>query len=588
MVAKMTEEKRLHFLDLVDSIMFQGYKSYQGQTEYQLASLQKVNILIGKNNSGKSSILDVVETIVNQSAPRMRKVSIKGAHCFAIYNEVNAKEDRRCQRETPFPGINASLTFSRNLETPCVICESEFKRLSLLFYLRATSHKTLFQNYAPTKWLINYTTLLNQKFENISFRRLAADRDIRSEPESDTENLGFDGDGATNYIRRLLLHENHEGLVIKRMLLEALNEIMKTDGEFADIHVLQLEKKVGDQHLWEVFLEEKSQSRRFALSGCGSGLKTIILTLLNLLVVPYVEKEAKKSYVFAFEELENNLHPALQRRLFKYIENFASKNNAVIFITTHSNVAINAFYGKPDTAFYQVTRASEGSCIARVSEPTSAVNVLNDLGVRAADILQTNGVIWVEGPSDRIYIERWLQIYQETENVKPRVREGFDYQYLYYGGRLLAHYSADLENTAQGLIEIFKINTNAIVVMDSDCIEGTKKDVNATKKRIRDELQSSSTSYCWITSTKEIENFVAPELWQEEFNTKVALDPKESFNKYYQEVNKKRKPTTPPKVELAHKIIEKITSQNWNQHGLKNVIADIYKHICIWNAEPSV
>lgn len=581
----MSEEKTLVFLDLVDSIVFEGYKSYQGQSAHMLESLKKINILIGKNNSGKSSILDVIETVVNLSKPRMNKVSIKGAHCSVLWEKTNSLELQKSRK-----GIDDYHSqWGGVLDNPhSNITYNEFESFSLSFNLRETKKGVLFQSdthfSSSNEWRKQYLALLNESLDELSFRRLAADRDIRSEPESDDENLGFDGVGATNYIRRLLLHENHEGLVIKRILLEALNEIMKTDGEFADIHVLQLEKKVGDQHLWEVFLEEKSQSRRFALSGCGSGLKTIILTLLNLLVVPYVEKEAKKSYVFAFEELENNLHPALQRRLFKYIENFASENNAVIFITTHSNVAINAFYGKPDTAFYQVTRASEGSRITRVSEPTSAVNVLSDLGVRAADILQTNGVIWVEGPSDRIYIERWLQIYQDVENVKPRVREGFDYQYLYYGGRLLAHYSADLENTAQGLIEIFKINTNAIVVMDSDCIEGTQKEVNATKKRIRNELQFLPTSYGWITSTKEIENFVAPELWQEEFNTQIALGSNESFNKYYQEVNKKPKTTTPPKVKLAHKIVEKITCQNWNQYGLKNIIANIHEHICMWNA----
>ena len=33
--------------------------------------------------------------------------------------------------------------------------------------------------------------------------------------------------------------------------------------------------------------------------------------------------------------------------------------------------------------------------------------MLNDLDVRASDLLQSNGIIWVEGPSDRIYIKRW-------------------------------------------------------------------------------------------------------------------------------------------------------------------------------------
>ncbi len=33
-------------------------------------------------------------------------------------------------------------------------------------------------------------------------------------------------------------------------------------------------------------------------------------------------------------------------------------------------------------------------------------SILSDIGFKASDILQANGVIWVEGPSDRIYINR--------------------------------------------------------------------------------------------------------------------------------------------------------------------------------------
>ena len=32
--------------------------------------------------------------------------------------------------------------------------------------------------------------------------------------------------------------------------------------------------------------------------------------------------------------------------------------------------------------------------------------VLSNLGIRASELLQSNGVIWVEGPSDRVYIKR--------------------------------------------------------------------------------------------------------------------------------------------------------------------------------------
>ena len=33
--------------------------------------------------------------------------------------------------------------------------------------------------------------------------------------------------------------------------------------------------------------------------------------------------------------------------------------------------------------------------------------LVDDLGIKASDILQSNGIIWVEGPSDRIYINKF-------------------------------------------------------------------------------------------------------------------------------------------------------------------------------------
>ena len=59
------------------------------------------------------------------------------------------------------------------------------------------------------------------------------------------------------------------------------------------------------------------------MSRMGSGLKTIILVLLNLLVIPELDEYKDKKMVYGFEELENNLHPAMQRKLFEYIYEFA-------------------------------------------------------------------------------------------------------------------------------------------------------------------------------------------------------------------------------------------------------------------------
>lgn len=76
-----------------------------------------------------------------------------------------------------------------------------------------------------------------------------------------------------------------------------------------------------------------------------SGLKTVVLVLLNLLVISNIE-EYRAKIVYGFEELENNLHPVLQRRLFEYIYQHTKKNDAIVFLATHSHIAINAFLTK--------------------------------------------------------------------------------------------------------------------------------------------------------------------------------------------------------------------------------------------------
>ena len=69
----------------------------------------------------------------------------------------------------------------------------------------------------------------------------------------------------------------------------------------------------------EIFLREGPHNL-IPLSQTGSGIKTVLLILLNLVVYPkLVFKKPLSQFIFAFEELENNLHPAVQRRLFLYL-----------------------------------------------------------------------------------------------------------------------------------------------------------------------------------------------------------------------------------------------------------------------------
>jgi hypothetical protein len=131
---------------------------------------------------------------------------------------------------------------------------------------------------------------------------------------------------------------------------------------------------------------------------------------------------------------------------------------------------------------------------------------LNDLGIRAADILQANFVIWVEGPSDRIYLNRWITL------LAPELVEGIDYSVMFYGGRLLSHLSLSRDEpplSAEELIKLLRINQNSAIVIDSDRTKGDA-DINRTKARIAKECKEAGV-LCWITAGREIENYLTPE-----------------------------------------------------------------------------
>ena len=151
------------------------------------------------------------------------------------------------------------------------------------------------------------------------------------------------------------------------------------------------------------------------------------------------------------------------------------------------------------------------SSIQIVDDFITKSEVLNDLDVRASDLLQSNGIIWVEGPSDRIYIKRWMEIWGGGD-----LREGIDYQFLYYGGRLLSHYTADESHEENELISILTTNRNSAIVIDSDKTSQSKP-INDTKKRIQAEFDKLNL-FCWITKGKEIENYVPCQAINDKFD----------------------------------------------------------------------
>jgi len=559
-------------------IFFKGYKNFSSDLLIELNDIKNLNIIIGRNNSGKSSVLDVVEFVLDknkflehmdninlieikfpleeQVIKRVFDKSTAGGSIFGNHYDFGKK----------FIGTDFSVKINAKKDS--------YNAAHISWdYQKATNFNESFGIKYDEYWEQVARNLQNY-LEGLVVRRLSAERDIVPEPESGEEKLTETGIGASNLVRKVINFSGYDEKLIEEKLLCALNEIMMPETEFDEIRVQQIEK--NNILLWEIFLREKGNDR-FSLSESGSGLKTIILVLLNLLIVPDLTAYKGKTCVFAFEELENNLHPALQRSVFEYIYKFVEEHNMYIFLTTHSHIAIDIFSRKEKSQILHVYKENGISGLKKVENYLDKVGILDDLNVKASDILQANGIIWVEGPSDRVYIKKWMEVFSDCQ-----YKEGTDYQFFYYGGKLLSHYAAsDKLEFLDELISILTTNRNSAIVIDSDKTSNGKT-INATKKRIKDEFEKVQL-YCWITKGKEIENYIACDAIAEKYdieNVKQCTQ-YELFPDYI----KKREPNfSNRKVLFAREIREFITRSNSESIlDLKKKIEGLFCQIKKWN-----
>ncbi|GAI99803.1 unnamed protein product, partial [marine sediment metagenome] len=212
----------------------------------------------------------------------------------------------------------------------------------------------------------------------------------------------------------------------------------------------------------------------------------------ELIIICKVLALSEKSIVL-IEEPEIHLHPHLQR---KFINLLINKNDNIYFITTHSNVFLDF---NQNISIYHVTHNRSETSVSHVNSDKKCYSILEDLGYKASDLLQTNGIIWVEGPSDRIYLKRWIKL------LRKDFIEGIHYTIMFYGGRLLNHVSMECQQfLTDEFISLLRINKNAMIIIDSDKIY-PEDQINETKKRIENETEEGN---CWITEGREIENYL--------------------------------------------------------------------------------
>jgi predicted ATP-dependent endonuclease of OLD family len=542
-----------------------GIKNFRSFDEngVKLDNLKKINVIIGKNNCGKSNVLRFLQTlnsnindfnkfpndIQNQHRRNGRQsilqLKIKGEELPINTNTAIHGRDFDYEKFLNDYHIFDFLINSQSIELPKIFSTLNQRQLAPFQQEYSSAGVSQLLTIIKQSWTYTIVKKIRDTFGDLIY--IPHLRVIKEGHSFGDSNSSING---SNIISKMFEMQNP--LIGDEKSRDKFNLIQTFVRDLINKPDLEIEIPHNKE---EIVLT--IDDNRLPLESFGTGIHQLVLLCSTLVI--------HENSIVCIEEPEIHLHPELQRKFIKFL----GKTKNTYFLTTHSNIFLDS---RLNTSIYHVQNDGIKSNIFNANRTSRTFSVLNDLGYHSSDILQANGVIWVEGPSDRTFILKWINLLDNS------LIEGLHFIIMFYGGRLISHLSFQNEKVLPDLIPLLKLNRNAFVIMDRDGFSSTTK-INSTKKRIKDEIGDKN---CWITKGREIENYLTEKTlikWLEIDKIRINADKK--IEEIISKVSKIKYNQT--KSKFAKEIIKDITIEDIDILDLKLRMNQLIKKINSWN-----
>lgn len=397
-------------------------KNFKSIRELEIQDIESSLILVGKNNTGKTVVLDAIRAVTGNYTARetdfnekkqnieiamILEITEEDLHQFHAYGIVSSfkryeswKRDF-CEKLPSFSDGKLAFSCTINHNGKIRYEDGTHKNnryipevLPKLHFIDTNRNLTSFQE----------DLLMFQKSEELIRLR----SNVCMFDTARTCNHCFSCIGLINRKKteELNLYESARLLEYKMYQLnlnefsQKVNENYRKNGGVEEIHYTlscNMDKMFGvEVNAWHEELKHLSPVEQL-----GNGMKSIYM--LSLLET-YIEDEKRIPSIIIVEYPELFLHPSLQKTASKILYRL-SKKNQVIFTTHSPNMVVNFTKGQ----ICQIVLDEEGYSTARRNADID--DILNDLGYSANDFLNVDFVFIVEGKQDKSRFPLLLEKY---------------------------------------------------------------------------------------------------------------------------------------------------------------------------------
>jgi len=463
------------------SFSIKNFRSIESVTE---VSLEKLLVLIGRNNAGKSNILKALDIFFNSSKPKVSDIPY-----FASKDDIISISCTFTHTSREFRrrlGINKDiLTIEKQF--PIITDGTEKKIGTTKELINQKPIKDYKDNFGGLRGLRDFLySSLPRFFYVPALRNLADEGKLKRGSLLQELMLPLLDDSLIDDGEELLYHINEITRIINKRshtIEEDLNAILnKRINDFQSVHLKLEEIDIKKALSPNITVKPLGTETEISALLQGAGTQNFIILAL---AQHYARGSTPLNLIIAFEEPEISLHSSAQRNMLSLIFEIIRNDNQQVLLTTHSTIFIDQ-----TTKYVCLVRKEFGKTI--IAKTDRAREIISQLGVRGSDYLTTDAIIFVEGITDYEVYKLW------AEKAKPASWKEYVFTFVPLGGlSSMSHFS--LEDCAQ-------LCNNIYAIVDSDKEEISSPFKSITKE-IVNKISNELNGHVKILQQRELENF---------------------------------------------------------------------------------